>query len=61
MLGVCVSIDGTQFEDGTIKRAVNVSVDDLPRSTGGALDATTARELAAALIEAADELERLSD
>lgn len=57
--GVCVYIDGTQFADGTIERELAVCVDDLPDGAGGVLDAAQARALAAALIEAADELEQL--
>lgn len=47
-----VAISGVQSSDGSIKRWIYVEeVDDL--------DPTTARQLAAALIAAADELERL--
>jgi hypothetical protein len=44
---------GVQYGDGTTKREINVVADDL-------VDAAGARRLAAALIEAADELDRLT-
>lgn len=58
--GVSLDIEGTQFADGAVERMLTVSVDDLPDSIGGVLDTDQARQLAAALIEAADELDRLS-
>lgn len=48
-----VSIMGNQSVDGNIERTINIDGSD------EGLDAATARQLAAALIEAADELERL--
>jgi hypothetical protein len=57
--GVTVNISGTQFADGTIERELSVSVDDRSSGPGGDLNAAQARALAANLIEAADELERL--
>lgn len=59
--GVTVTIDGAQFADGTAERMLNVGVDDLAEGPGGVLDGDQARQLAAALVEAADELDRLSD
>ena len=58
--GVTVSVVGTQFADGTVERTLNVYVDDLPEGSGGVLDTDRARRLAGLLIEAADELGRLS-
>jgi len=55
--GVSLTIEGTQFADGGIERQLYVVVDDLPDSVGGALNADGARQLAAALIEAANELD----
>jgi hypothetical protein len=48
-----VDIFGVQFEDGRIERNITAQVDDEP------MTAADARRLAAALIEAADELDAL--
>lgn len=58
--GVSVRLNGTQFADGTVERTLAVGVDDLAAGPGGALTAAAARQLAAALIEAADELDRMA-
>ena len=47
-----IEIEGTQFSDGHTTRVINAHA--------LWLDADTARQLAAALIEAADELDRLT-
>lgn len=49
-----VDIYGVQFDDGRIDRYISVSVDD------GPMTAAQARTFAAALLEQADELDRLS-
>jgi hypothetical protein len=54
-----VFIDGEQYPDGSVKRTLTVSVSDLPTSTGGELSVEQARQFAAVLVEAADELDRL--
>jgi hypothetical protein len=48
-----VTITGLQSADGSIERTISIDGSD------EGLDASTARQIAAALIEAADELERL--
>lgn len=48
-----VFIDGRQYQDGRVERSIVLTVGD------DDYDAATARQLAAALIDAADELERL--
>jgi hypothetical protein len=57
--GTTVWIDGEQRSDGHVSRWLIVSVRDLEESGGDDLTGGQARELAAALIEAADELDRL--
>jgi len=58
--GVTVCISGTQSSDDEIERQLTVSVDDLCDGPGGELTPIQTRQLSAALIEAADELERLT-
>jgi hypothetical protein len=50
---LCVDIDGRQHCDGTVERDISVYGDDLTLTSAGA------RRLAALLVEAADELDRL--
>ena len=54
--GVTVEIVGIQFSDGTVERHILTSGDGLEQMT-----AAQARQLAALLVEAADELDRLND
>ena len=49
-----VTISGLQYADGTITRSISVDGDD------ESLDATQARKIATALLDAADELDRLT-
>jgi hypothetical protein len=58
--GVTVYIDGEQSLDGSVKRVVTVGVSDLREGPGGELSGEQARQLAALLVEAADELDRLA-
>jgi hypothetical protein len=58
--GVTVYIDGDQSVDGSVKRVLSVGVSDLREGPGGELSGEQARQLAAVLVEAADELDRLS-
>ena len=51
---MCVAVDGVQHCDGTVERQVSVYVNDGPKLAAG-----PARRLAALLVEAADELDRL--
>ena len=55
--GVRVDIEGTQYPDGRIERRIEVTSADLP--DGPVVTADQARQLATALIAAADEVERL--
>ena len=57
--GVSVLIEGEQYPDGSVKRVLTISVDDLPMSRGGGLSVDEARQLAAQLVQAAAELDRL--
>ena len=52
--GATVYIDGKQYPDGRIERGLTISVDDLPGGPGGDLTAEQARQLATALVEAAE-------
>jgi hypothetical protein len=58
--GVSVFIEGEQYPDGSVTRVLSVSVDDLTSGPGGVLSIEQARQFAAAVAEAADELDRLS-
>jgi hypothetical protein len=51
---MCVAIDGNQQCDGTVERQISVYLNDDPK-----LDAGPARRLAALLVDAAAELDRL--
>ena len=50
-----VAVDGQQFSDGRVERQVMMYDSDMP------LTAEDARKLAAALLEAAEELDRLDE
>lgn len=56
---VSLWVDGEQRADGQVSRSLIVSVSDVGETGGGELTIDHARELAAALIEAANELDRL--
>lgn len=58
--GVTVYLDGKQFADGTVARELTIGVDDLPSGPGGRVSSAEARAIAARLVEAADELDRLN-
>lgn len=55
--GVRVDIEGVQYSDGRIERRLTVTSSDLPN--GPVLTTGQAREIAAALVEFADTLDRL--
>ena len=51
-----IMLDGTQWPDGTVERCLTVHGVD----TDGTMPTDTARQIAAALIEAADEIDGLT-
>ena len=58
--GVEVVVSGLQLEDGAVIRCLNLDTDGLAGSEHSSLTGSQARELARALMAAADELERIT-